>query len=90
MLGRTICSMQNSITRKVLRDASGAIVLGGYPVYVYNQPVGDLPEPPPRPDRRGVLFFDSQEGVMLLWDGGGVDFFDFAWVRLHVLMDFRR
>ena len=33
-----------------------------------------------------VLFFDPNDGVMLLWAEGGIDFFDCDWVRAHVVV----
>ena len=72
--------------REVLRDALGHVVLGGYPVAIYRTPVATLATPLPPPDKRGLLVFD-QEGLMVVWDGGGVGFYDAEWVRTYVVAE---
>jgi hypothetical protein len=60
-------AMRNLVVRKELRDALGQVVLGGYAVRVYAAPVATLQKPLPPPNRRGLLFFDYDDGVMVLW-----------------------
>ena len=82
-----IAEMDKPLVDALFKDARGSIILGGHPVKVYEQPVCTLPDSLPPADRRAVLFFDPDGGVMLLWAGGGIDFFDLDWARAHVVVD---
>ena len=70
-----------------MRDALGRVVLGGYPVGVYRDSVATLSASLPSPDKCGLLVFHRQEGVIVIWDEGGVEHFDAEWVKTHVVVD---